>query len=77
VGTRHYLTPDAYTHGPGSLVEDDMDSEKVEYPLHQRRFHIPSGRPTAPPCTTPLRVWPARVMAGRICIERECNDAAE
>jgi nitrite reductase/ring-hydroxylating ferredoxin subunit len=77
VGARHYVTQDSCTHGPGSLAEGYVDGEEVECPFHQGRFHIPTGRPTAPPCTVPLRVWPARVMAGRVCIEQECNDAAE
>jgi nitrite reductase/ring-hydroxylating ferredoxin subunit len=77
VGARHYVTQDSCTHGPGSLAEGYVDGEEVECPFHQGRFHIPTGRPTAPPCTIKLRVWPARVLAGRVCIEQECNDAAE
>jgi nitrite reductase/ring-hydroxylating ferredoxin subunit len=71
LGDRHYVTQDACTHGPGSLAEGFVDGEEVECPFHQGRFHIPTGQPTAPPCTEPLRVWPARVIDGRICIDRE------
>ncbi len=71
IGARHYVTQDACTHGPGSLAEGFVDGEEVECPFHQGRFHIPTGQPTAPPCTEPLRVWPARVIDGRVCIDRE------
>jgi len=71
LGERHYVTQDACTHGPGSLSEGTIDGEEVECPFHQGRFHIPTGRPTAPPCTEKLRVWPARLIDGRVCIDRE------
>jgi nitrite reductase/ring-hydroxylating ferredoxin subunit len=68
VGGRHYVTQDACTHGPGSLAEGFIDGEEVECPFHQGRFHIPTGRPSAPPCTIPLRVWDAQVIDGQVCI---------
>ncbi len=71
LGNHHYVTQDACTHGPGSLSEGTIDGEEVECPFHQGRFHIPTGLPTAPPCTIALRVWPARVIDGRVCIDRE------
>jgi nitrite reductase/ring-hydroxylating ferredoxin subunit len=69
VGGRHYVTQDACTHGPGSLAEGFVDGEEIECPFHQGRFHIPTGSPSAPPCTIPLRTWPARVIDGQVCIE--------
>jgi nitrite reductase/ring-hydroxylating ferredoxin subunit len=69
IGGRHYVTQDACTHGPGSLSEGFVDGEEIECPFHQGRFHIPSGRPSAPPCTIPLRVWNAQVVDGEVCID--------
>jgi nitrite reductase/ring-hydroxylating ferredoxin subunit len=69
VGDRYYVTQDACTHGPGSLAEGYVEGEEIECPFHQGRFHIPSGRPSAPPCTIPLRVWDARVIDGQVCID--------
>jgi nitrite reductase/ring-hydroxylating ferredoxin subunit len=69
IGGRHYVTQDACTHGPGSLAEGFVDGEEIECPFHQGRFHIPTGRPSAPPCTVPLRVWEAHVIDGRVCID--------
>jgi len=69
VGDRHYVTQDACTHGPGSLAEGRVEGEEVECPFHQGRFHIPTGRPSAPPCTEALRIWSARVIDGQVCID--------
>jgi nitrite reductase/ring-hydroxylating ferredoxin subunit len=69
VNGRHYVTQDACTHGPGSLAEGYVEGEEVECPFHQGRFHIPTGRPSGPPCTIPLRTWDVRVVDGRVCIE--------
>ncbi len=69
VGDRHYVTQDACTHGPGSLTEGFVDGEEIECPFHQGRFHIPTGRPSAPPCTVSLRVWEAHLIDGQVCID--------
>lgn len=69
VAGRYYVTQDACTHGPGSLADGFVDGEEVECPFHQGRFHIPTGRPRAAPCTVPLRVWRARLVDGKICID--------
>src|ERR1700730_10646054 len=68
VGGRQYVTQDACPHGPGSLALGFVDGEEIECPFHQGRFHIPTGRPSAPPCTVPLRVWEAHVIDGRVGI---------
>lgn len=68
IGDHYYVTQDACTHGPGSLAEGYVDGEEIECPFHQGRFHIPSGQPSAPPCTIPLRVWDALVIDGQVWI---------
>ena len=71
VAGRYYVTQDACTHGPGSLAEGFVEGEEVECPFHQGRFHIPTGRPSAAPCTVALRVWTAHLVDGKICIDPE------
>jgi nitrite reductase/ring-hydroxylating ferredoxin subunit len=66
-----YVTHDICTHGPGLLSEGDIEGEEVICPFHQGRFHIPSGRPTGAPCTEPVRVFPALVIDGTVCIRAE------
>jgi nitrite reductase/ring-hydroxylating ferredoxin subunit len=53
---RYFVTQGECTHGPGSLAEGWVEGEEVKCPFHQGRFHIPTGRPTAPPSTISLRV---------------------
>ncbi len=66
---QYYVTQDTCTHGPGSLAEGWVEGEEVECSFHQGRFHIPTGLPTAPPCTIALRTWPARLIDGDIWID--------
>jgi len=68
---QYHVTRDECTHGPGSLAEGWVEGEEVECPFHQGRFHIPTGQPTAPPCTIPLRVWPTRLVDGDIWIDTD------
>jgi anthranilate 1,2-dioxygenase ferredoxin subunit len=65
----YYVTADECTHGPGSLGEGVIVGEEVECPFHQGRFHIPTGRPSLPPCTIPVRVWKAHILNGQVCID--------
>jgi len=65
----YFVTADACTHGPGSLSEGMILGDEIECPFHQGRFHIPSGRPAAPPCTVSIRCWTARVIEGQIMID--------
>src|SRR6185437_10843090 len=69
LGEKYFVTADQCTHGPGLLSEGAVIGEEIECPFHQGRFHIPSGAPTLPPCTEPVRVWTAHLCDGRICID--------
>jgi nitrite reductase/ring-hydroxylating ferredoxin subunit len=69
VDGQYYITENSCTHGPGLLSEGTVDSEEIECPFHAGRFHIPTGQPTVPPCTVPLRVWTAHLMDDTIFID--------
>ncbi len=69
IGDRYYVSQDMCTHGPGSLGEGTIIGEEVECPFHQGRFHIPTGKPTLPPCTEPVRVWTVFLEGDQICID--------
>jgi nitrite reductase/ring-hydroxylating ferredoxin subunit len=73
VNGRYFVTQDECTHGPGSLAEGWVEGEEVECPFHQGRFHIPTGQPTAAPCTIALRVWPARLIDEHIWIDTSAD----
>jgi nitrite reductase/ring-hydroxylating ferredoxin subunit len=69
VGERYYVSEDICSHGPGSLGEGTIIGEEIECPFHQGRFHIPTGKPTFPPCTEPVRVWTVHLEGDQICID--------
>lgn len=69
VDGQYYVTQDMCTHGPGSLSEGFVDGCEIECPFHQGRFDIKTGLPSAPPCSEALRVWDARVVDGKVCID--------
>jgi len=71
LGDRYYVSEDACSHGPGSLGEGTIIGEEIECPFHQGRFHIPTGKPSYPPCTEPVRVWTGHVEDGTIWIDRD------
>lgn len=66
-GTFH-ATDDACTHGMSSLSEGELDGEVVECSLHLGAFHVPTGKPAGAPCSIPLKVYRAEVMAGEVCV---------
>ena len=75
LGESYFVTQDLCTHGPGSLSEGYVDGDEIECPFHQGRFCIRTGRPTAAPCTVPLKTWPVVVRAGKICIDISSDEA--
>jgi naphthalene 1,2-dioxygenase system ferredoxin subunit len=56
-----YATDDTCTHAQSSLCDGYLDGEAIECPLHQARFHVPTGRVLAPPATRDLAVHEVRV----------------
>src|SRR5215470_16068892 len=66
VDGRIYATDDTCTHAQACLSDGYLDGETVECPLHQARFHVPTGRVLAPPATVGLAVYAVRVEGGRI-----------
>jgi nitrite reductase/ring-hydroxylating ferredoxin subunit len=66
---RFYVTQDQCTHGPGALSEGFVEGEEVECPFHAGRFHIPTGKPAAAPCTEPILCWTAEIVDGEVCID--------
>jgi nitrite reductase/ring-hydroxylating ferredoxin subunit len=64
-----FVTQNACTHGPGSLSDGFIEGDQVECDFHGGRFHIPTGKPSAPPCTEGLQTWNVEIKDGEICID--------
>ena len=69
LGDEYFVSIDECSHGPGSLGEGTIIGEEIECPFHQGRFSIRTGQPSYPPCTEPVKVWPAHVDGEEIWIE--------
>ncbi len=66
---RIYATHDTCTHASACLNEGYIDGEHVECPLHQGRFHVPTGRAEGYPASEDLQTFPVRGEAGRVFVE--------
>ena len=58
---RFYATDNICTHQDACLSEGFVIDDIIECPLHQGRFHIPTGQPKGAPVHIPLRVYPVKV----------------
>lgn len=56
-----YATADTCTHARASLSQGYLEGEEIECPLHQARFHVPTGRVLCRPATESLDVYAVRV----------------
>lgn len=67
-----FATDDICTHGNASLADGFIvDGNNIECPLHQGRFHIPTGRAVAAPCIKDIRTYTVKVDADTILLKRE------
>ena len=56
-----YATDDICTHADASLSEGYLEGDVVECPLHQGRFHIPTGKAVGAPVTVDIATFPVRI----------------
>jgi 3-phenylpropionate/trans-cinnamate dioxygenase ferredoxin component len=70
-----YRTPSGFyasdglcTHEWAHLADGFVIDEIIECPLHQGRFHIPTGKAKSPPVCIDLQTYPVRVQDGKVLI---------
>jgi nitrite reductase/ring-hydroxylating ferredoxin subunit len=68
VNGRFYATADRCTHQTAKLSDGLVIDDCIECPLHQGRFHIPTGKPGSGPVSVPLRTYPVRVEDGTVFV---------
>ena len=61
-----FATDDRCTHGLSSLSEGELLGDEIECAMHFGSFHVPTGKPMAPPCSVPLRTYEIRVADDEI-----------
>ena len=68
LGEEIYALSNICSHQFALMSDGYIDGREIEFPLHQARFDIPSGRPLCPPATKPLRTFPVKVEDGTIFV---------
>jgi nitrite reductase/ring-hydroxylating ferredoxin subunit len=61
IAGQHYVTDGLCTHQVARLAEGYVLDDIIECPMHNGRFHIPTGRVEGPPACEPLRTYRVRV----------------
>ena len=69
VGDRFYAIDDICTHEYASLSDGFVEGDAIECPLHQARFHIPTGKVLTAPATEDLRTYPVKVEGDDILVQ--------
>ena len=64
-----FATDNLCTHGNAKLCDGFVEGHEIECPFHQGRFDLRTGDATLPPCTQPIKVWPAKVEGGRVLLD--------
>jgi 3-phenylpropionate/trans-cinnamate dioxygenase ferredoxin subunit len=58
---QYYAVYDECSHAAVALSEGEVDGCTLECWLHGSRFDLRSGKPTGPPATTPIAVYPVQI----------------
>ena len=61
IGGCFYATIDRCTHQEARLSDGLVIDDFIECPLHQGRFHVPSGKARSAPVSIPLKTYPTKV----------------
>jgi len=63
-----YATDDICTHADASLSEGYLEGDIVECPLHQGRFHVPTGKAMGAPVTVDIATFQVRIEGADILV---------
>ena len=63
-----YATANICSHEEALLSEGYIDDDVIVCPIHQARFHIPTGRVLCAPATKDIAVYPVRIMENRVLV---------
>jgi nitrite reductase/ring-hydroxylating ferredoxin subunit len=68
VENKIFATSNVCTHQFAYLSSGYIEGDVVECPLHQARFHIPTGKALCSPAEEDLQVFPVRVEEDRVFV---------
>lgn len=63
-----HVTHDTCTHQVASLSDGYVEGDCIECPLHQGRFHIPTGKAMGVPVTEDIRTYEVKVADGKVFV---------
>jgi len=66
LGGAIFATHDRCTHAKASLADGFITEDRIECPIHMGLFDIRTGRAVSAPCTIDLKVYPVRMVGGRV-----------
>jgi len=69
IGDKVYALEAICPHAEAFLAEGFIDQDKVECPLHQAQFHIPSGKCLGPPADRDVATFPAKVEGNDVLVD--------
>lgn len=72
-GDRYYATDGLCTHEKVPLSRGLVIDDIIECPMHQGRFHIPSGKAKSAPACIDLKTYPVKVEEGTVYIQIEAE----
>jgi nitrite reductase/ring-hydroxylating ferredoxin subunit len=61
VGADFYAINDICSHEYACLSDGFVEGDHIECPLHQARFHIPTGKALSAPATEDIATYPLRL----------------
>jgi len=69
VGDEVFAIEDVCSHADVPLSEGEVDGCTIECELHGSRFDLRTGKPTGPPASRPVPVFPTSVLDGDVYAE--------
>ena len=68
-GDEWYAIEDECSHAAIPLSEGDVEGSEVECWLHGSRFDLRTGKPTGPPATEPVTIYPVTVEGDNVLVD--------
>jgi nitrite reductase/ring-hydroxylating ferredoxin subunit len=69
IGGTLYATSNVCTHEFALLSDGVLEGDCIECPLHQAKFHVPSGAVRAAPADAPIATYPVKLDGDRIMVD--------
>lgn len=68
INDEYFVTSNVCTHQFALMTDGYLDGCYIECPMHQGRFHIPTGEAQGPPVSKPLKTYETRVEGNDILV---------